>query len=89
MAGDRSDPPGDWIHGIHAVAETLRATPERVRRVLVAQGRRDRRMAEVLAVAAAAGVRVESVDVRALRRVVDGAPTRRASPRRSPRRRPG
>ncbi len=63
----------DWVYGFHPVAQALAATPEKVRRVLVLQGRRDKRIGEIVDQAAAAGVRVEPVDGRTLNRVAKGS----------------
>lgn len=46
------------IRGIHAVREALSGRPDRVRRLVVASGRLDRRLAELVALARSSGVPV-------------------------------
>ena len=58
----------DWVVGAHAVRALLAAAPQEVRRVLVAEGRRVPEVAELVADARAAGVRVETAPPAALRR---------------------
>lgn len=47
-----------WIHGLHAVLEAIERTPDRVARVVVAQGREEGRLRPLLAAARKAGVAV-------------------------------
>ncbi len=47
------------VYGVHAVAALLERDPERVRVLHVQRGRRDRRMAELVAAARERGIRVE------------------------------
>lgn len=62
-----------WVYGIHAVRNTLDAAPGRVRRLWVVEGRRrSGALAELLADARAANLRVEAVDRRTLDRVAPG-----------------
>ena len=63
----------DWIFGIHGVQAALTAAPERVRRVVIAAGRRARDAQAVAVLATAAGVRVESAPRAALERYAAGA----------------
>ena len=68
-------PPGEdaWVYGVHAVRNALDAAPGRVRRLWIVEGRRrSRALAELLAEARAANVRVETVDRRAMDRVAPG-----------------
>ena len=62
----------DWIFGIHGVRAALTAAPERVRRVVIAAGRRARDAQAVAALATAAGVRVETAPRAALERYAAG-----------------
>ena len=50
------------IHGFHAVTAKLRHAADDVRELLVAEGRQDGRMRDLLKLAAAAGVRVIAAD---------------------------
>ena len=69
MNGDEAT----WVYGVHAVRNTLEAAPARVRRLWVVEGRRrGGALADLLADARAANVRVEAVDRRALDRVAPG-----------------
>lgn len=58
----------DWVFGVHAVRALLDAAPAEVRRVLVAEGRRSRPVAELLSRAREAAVRVERAPVATLHR---------------------
>lgn len=60
------------VYGIHAVDALLRRNAAGVLRLLVQQGRRDRRMAALLDLARNQGVAVESVPRRALDELVSG-----------------
>jgi len=61
------------VTGIHGVREALRASPERVRRVLLTKGRHDRRFQEIQALARSHGVPVYWETPRVLDRMVPGA----------------
>lgn len=61
-------PAADWAFGVHAVQELLTASPQRIRRVLIAEGRRARSAEAVLQIARQASVRVERVPRSALAR---------------------
>lgn len=61
-------PRDDWVFGSRAVRALLDAAPGDVRRVLVAEGRRSRQVAELLARAREAAVRVERAPAAALLR---------------------
>jgi 23S rRNA (guanosine2251-2'-O)-methyltransferase len=63
---------GDRIFGIHPVLEALRAPRRRVTRVVVAAGRRDKRIAEVMAAARQADVVVQRSPRSALDRLSGG-----------------
>lgn len=56
------------VYGMHAVRAVLRRAPRRVRRLRLAGGRDDPRVAELLRLAKAAGCPVEQIDVRTLAR---------------------
>ena len=66
------EPAGDWIYGAHSVRNALEASPDRVRRVWIAAGRRSEALTELIAEARAAGIRVEPVDRRMLDRIAKG-----------------
>ena len=61
-------PDADWSFGIHAVQALLAMSANRVRRVLIAEGRRGNQAEAVLALARAASIRVERVPRSALSR---------------------
>jgi 23S rRNA (guanosine2251-2'-O)-methyltransferase len=61
-----------WIHGIHAVLEALRAAPERVIRVVAASGREDARLTQVLEAAHGARVPVRRRPARSIDRLAGG-----------------
>jgi 23S rRNA (guanosine2251-2'-O)-methyltransferase len=50
------------IHGFHAITAKLRHAPDDVKEILVAEGRQDGRMRDLLKLAEAAGVRVVPTD---------------------------
>ena len=60
----------EWIHGLHPVEAVLRHAPERVCRLAVAEGRKDERLAQLLALADAMGIATESLDRRRLERLL-------------------
>jgi 23S rRNA (guanosine2251-2'-O)-methyltransferase len=66
VAGD------DQVFGLHAVGEVLRRRPEAVTGLLVAQGRADRRLRELLGLAERADVPVQRLPREALDARVDG-----------------
>ncbi|MCK8516129.1 23S rRNA (guanosine(2251)-2'-O)-methyltransferase RlmB [Methylonatrum kenyense] len=61
------------VHGLHAVQAALNRPELTIRGVWVEQGRRDRRMAAVLAACAERGLTVQRVDRRELDRLSGGA----------------
>lgn len=50
-----------WTPGIHAVNELLKRRPEDVQRLLLLEGRRDKRLAGIEQAASKAGIRIERV----------------------------
>lgn len=68
MSTDPRDPV-DWVFGIHGVRALL-DTPDQVRRLLVAEGRRNRDVEALVRTARDAGIRVERAPKRALDRQV-------------------
>jgi 23S rRNA (guanosine2251-2'-O)-methyltransferase len=58
-----------WIHGLHAVLEALQASPDRIARVVAAEGRDDARLERVLQAARGAGVAVERQPGKAIDRL--------------------
>ena len=60
----------ECVYGLHAVRALLARHPRRVRRVLLARGRDDRRSAELESLARPAGIGVERVGAEALTRLV-------------------
>ncbi len=60
------------LSGIHGVREALRASPERVRRVVLAKGRLDHRFKEILTLARSHGIPVYWEKPRVLERMVRG-----------------
>jgi 23S rRNA (guanosine2251-2'-O)-methyltransferase len=67
------DPSLSTLTGYHGVREALRASPERVRRVIVAEGRSDGRAGEILELARSKGVPVYREKTRVLDRLTSGA----------------
>jgi 23S rRNA (guanosine2251-2'-O)-methyltransferase len=63
---------GPVAYGVHAVRVLLSRTPQRVRRVMVAEGKESVRLAEIHALAAQAGVAVVTVDAASLDKLADG-----------------
>jgi 23S rRNA (guanosine2251-2'-O)-methyltransferase len=61
------------LAGFHPVREALEATPERVRKILLSEGRLDARAQEILALARAKGVPVYREKPRAFERLAPGA----------------
>jgi 23S rRNA (guanosine2251-2'-O)-methyltransferase len=57
------------LHGLHAVRAVLARDPARVVQLSIAEGRADRRVAEIEALAKAAGVAVRRADAHALARL--------------------
>lgn len=62
----------DLIFGIHPVLEALKAGSRTVTRIVISEGRRDRRVEEVITAARAARVTVQRQPDRALDRLVGG-----------------
>ncbi len=60
------------LTGIHAVREALRGSPERVRKVVISEGRLDARAQEILDLARAGGVPVYREHPRVLKRLASG-----------------
>jgi 23S rRNA (guanosine2251-2'-O)-methyltransferase len=58
----------EWVYGLHAISELLKQHPEDVLELLLQGGREDRRVAEVRALADAAGVAVQSLERREFER---------------------
>lgn len=62
----------DQVFGIHAVTTLLNRDPERIKRLFIVQGRVDPKVEKILALAAKAGVHVESISKHRLDERVDG-----------------
>jgi 23S rRNA (guanosine2251-2'-O)-methyltransferase len=60
------------IYGTNPVTEALRSHPQRIRRILVAEGTRDARFSEIFKIATSEGVPIEHVPRRQIDRVADG-----------------
>lgn len=73
MTGAKSDPSLSTLTGIHGVREALRASAERVRKVVLAEGRIDRRAREILELARSKGIPVYRERPRVLDRLAAGA----------------
>jgi len=58
----------EWVYGLHAVSELLKQHPEDLLELLLQGGREDRRIAEVRALADAAGVVVQALERREFER---------------------
>ena len=58
-----------WIHGLHAVLEALKASPEKVRRVVAVTGRADARLGKVLEAAREGHVPVLRQPLRSVERL--------------------
>ncbi len=54
----------EWVYGLHAISELLKQHPEDVLELVLQGGREDRRIAEVRALADAAGVAVQALERR-------------------------
>ena len=65
---DTQQPGADWTFGVHGVQALLDASPQDVRRLVVADGPRNRQVSQLTAIARAAGVRIERVPRQALDR---------------------
>jgi 23S rRNA (guanosine2251-2'-O)-methyltransferase len=61
------------VYGLHAVAAVVAGDPGRVRVIYVQRGRQDQRIAELLAAAREAGIRVEAADRTWLDRRAEGS----------------
>ena len=59
-----------WLYGVHALRTLLARSPQRVKRLVIAQQRDDARVREIEALARTADVRAERADVDTLRRMV-------------------
>ncbi len=62
-----------WIYGLHSVGAFLARAPERLRRVVVDAQRRDRRLEQLRAAVADAGLSLDAVAGGELDRLADGA----------------
>ena len=71
-AGNDAPAPDDWVFGVHGVHSLLSAAPGEVRRLVIAEGRRSRRVESLAAQARDAGIRVERAPSRALARFARG-----------------
>ncbi len=58
----------EWVYGLHAISELLKQHPEDVLELMLQGGREDRRIAEVRALADAAGVAVQALERREFER---------------------
>jgi len=65
---DTRQPGADWVFGVHGVQALLDVSPQDVRRLLVAEGPRNRQVSLLTGAARAAGVRIERVPRQALDR---------------------
>jgi 23S rRNA (guanosine2251-2'-O)-methyltransferase len=63
----------ETLYGVHAVRALLKRAPQRLRRLRVASGRDDPRMAELLKLAQAAGCAVQRVDAKQFERELGDA----------------
>ena len=59
MSGHGNDADADWIFGVHSVRTLVATAPQRVRRLLVAEGRHPAAVASLLQIAKDAGLRIE------------------------------
>ncbi len=64
---------GDWTFGVHGATEALSASPNEVRRVVIAEGRRGNAVGTLATLAKTAGVRIERLPRRALDRLAKQA----------------
>jgi len=64
------EPQAQWLYGVHAVRTLVERSPQRLRRLLLAQQRDDARIRDIEALAAKVGVGVERADAEALTRNV-------------------
>jgi 23S rRNA (guanosine2251-2'-O)-methyltransferase len=65
----------EWVYGLHAINELLKQHPEDVLELLLQGGREDRRIADLLALAEAAGVAVQTLERREFERRLRHLPT--------------
>ena len=72
---DRNERTTDWTFGVHGVRALLEAAPADIRRLVVADGPRNRQVSQLIAMARKTGVRLERVPRQALDRFL-----KRASP---------
>ena len=72
----RDTPDSDWTFGVHGVRALLEASPRDIRRLVIADGIRNRQVSQLTAMARESGVRLERVPRQALdrflRRAVSG-----------------
>lgn len=71
-------PDVDWIFGVHGVQALLDVSPQDVRRLVIANGPRNRQVSQLTATARAAGVRIERVPRQALDRYLKRATSGRS-----------
>ncbi len=60
------------LAGIHAVKSALQKKPDRIRRLLMSAGRKDKRMDEIRQMARTSQIRIEDADAQQLDRLTDG-----------------
>lgn len=70
---DRETPDSDWIFGVHGVRALLEASPGDIRRLVIADGLRNRQVSQLVAMARQTGVRLERVPRQALDRFLKRA----------------
>ncbi len=75
---DTQHPGVDWTFGVHGVQALLDASPQDVRRLVVADGPRNRQVSRLTATARAVGVRIERVPRQALDRYLKRATSGRS-----------
>ncbi|MDE0661103.1 MAG: 23S rRNA (guanosine(2251)-2'-O)-methyltransferase RlmB [Gammaproteobacteria bacterium] len=75
---DTQHPDVDWTFGIHGVQALLDVSPQDVRRLVIADGPRNRQVSQLTATARAAGVRIERVPRQALDRYLKRATSGRS-----------
>ena len=75
---DTQQPGADWTFGVHGVRALLDVSPQDVRRLVIADGPRNRQLSQLTATARAAGVRIERVPRAALDRYLKRATSGRS-----------
>ena len=79
MPDSAAKPGVDWTFGVHGVQALLDLSPQAVRRLVIADGPRNRQVSLLAATARAAGVRIERVPRQALDRYLGRATSGRAA----------